>query len=108
MGHKSGMREYDDDASKRIETAYIGGHTKVRLKTGKDGKTPKEIFFEDMIQYDPTSENKRKVERKGPMTFQNKMERFVNGITKQVETGQPRHQSFDDYQKRRFELREEI
>merc|ERR1719410_1742249 len=48
--HKSGFRDYKTDENEKIERHYRAGHTMVRLKSGKKGHVPMELFFEDMIQ----------------------------------------------------------
>ncbi|CAE7556770.1 unnamed protein product, partial [Symbiodinium natans] len=47
----------------RIEDAYQRGLGNVRLKTGKMDDTPMELFFHEMIQFDPKTTNKRKIRR---------------------------------------------
>mmetsp|Transcript_45571 Transcript_45571/g.105703 ORF Transcript_45571/g.105703 Transcript_45571/m.105703 type:complete len:883 (+) Transcript_45571:80-2728(+) len=63
--HKSGFRSYGDFESRRIEEAYMNGFDCFRLKTGKTGKTPMELFFVDMIQHDPITGNTRRIRRVG-------------------------------------------
>lgn len=107
--HKSGWRGYDPDVSLLIEKAFRRGRSMVRLKTGKDGKTPKEVFFTDMIQYDPNSTNfPREVKREGAFTLSVRAERFFNGLNLWLETGQPRNESFEDYQHRRSKMQDDL
>jgi len=63
--HKSGFRKYGDIESRRIEEAYMNGFDCFRLKSGKKGSTPMELFFADMIQHDPITGNTRRIRRVG-------------------------------------------
>jgi len=101
--HKTGYKPYDDKAQLIIEGSYRAGATKVRLKTGKKGNTPMEIFFEDMIQYDPETTNSRKIQRAGPIDCWTRMERTINALKIYFETGKPARESFAHYQKRRHD-----
>lgn len=105
--HRTGWKPYEAKQQKVIEKAYRGGETKVRLKSGKKGTTPMEIFFEDFIQYDPVTGNTRDVQRAGSdtcwATFSVKIERYGNAFRKWIETGKPPRESFKQYQQRRDE-----
>mmetsp|Transcript_29490 Transcript_29490/g.67967 ORF Transcript_29490/g.67967 Transcript_29490/m.67967 type:complete len:886 (+) Transcript_29490:89-2746(+) len=104
--HRTGFKNYDKAANRKIEMAYRDGESKVRVKSGKTGGTPMEIFFEDMIQYDPISGNTKQVRRRGPHGFGLHIRRFIASCMRRVETGKPRREKFEEYQKRRHELRE--
>lgn len=112
--HKSGWRKYEDNAQMVIEKAYRAGDSKARLKTGKSKTSPMEVFFQvdpgggKSIQFDPTTGGARQVMRQGKVTWSLRAERYFNGIWKWMETGKPRRQMFDEYQKRREQLTEDI
>mmetsp|Transcript_25702 Transcript_25702/g.59931 ORF Transcript_25702/g.59931 Transcript_25702/m.59931 type:complete len:939 (+) Transcript_25702:125-2941(+) len=107
--HKTGFRPYDRPSNAKIEKAYRSGESKVRVKTGKaNNPTPMELFFEDMIQYDPVSGNKKQIRRLGPNTWWLQTQRFIAGCIKRLETGRPRREKFEEYQQRRNELRDNL
>lgn len=101
--HRTGWRNYDPAQCARIEHSFQRGDSHVRLKSGKAGKVPMEIFFADMLQFDPISQNNRKVQRLGPDPIQTQMMRYFRGLYRAVETGQPRKEVFAQYAKRRVE-----
>ena len=105
--HRLGWRNYDPRATKRIEESYQCGDSKVRLKTGKVGTTPMEIFFVDMLQYDPITRNTRRVQRLGPENFWIRSLRTVRSFFRSIETGRPRHENCKQYQTRREALHRE-
>jgi hypothetical protein len=72
----------------------------VRFKSGKEGKTPMEIFFVDMIQLDPQSRNVRAVRRRGAKSWHIEWWRHVQAIARSVFRGTPRWESFEKYKKR--------
>jgi len=106
--HKSGFRNYLPKDNYKIECAYRCGDSKVRLKTGKQGCTPMEIFFADMIQYDAITGNKRSVRRKGPQSAFGRARRYVMEFVRAWETGQPRRQTFQKYVSRQEALAQEV
>jgi len=87
--HREGFRDYSQAVSLRIEEAYQRGDSVVRLKTGKGGSVPMEVFFHEMLQYDPTSGNTRKVQRNGKNGRLQKLRRKVAEIKRRVELGRP-------------------
>jgi len=91
--HKTGFRDYKASDTRRIEYAYQSGACFVRLKTGKKGSTPMELFFNDRpsIQYDPTTGNSREIRRLGVDPFRSKAKRRMKEIVTGIEkTGRPR------------------
>jgi len=103
--HRDGFRPYDPDVIIKIERAYQNGESKVRSKTGKYKSTPMEIFFADMLQHDPVTGNTREVKREGPDGLRRRAKRFVRGVVRWLETGRPRRELFQEYQRRRELLR---
>jgi hypothetical protein len=95
-----GFRNYTPSQNERIEEAYRRGHSKVRFKSGKEGKTPMEIFFVDMIQLDPQSRNIRTVRRLGAKSWHIEWWRHVQATARSVFRGTPRWESFAAYKKR--------
>merc|ERR1712190_87386 len=81
----------------------MGGDSKVRLRSGKKGsETPMEIFFVDMIQFDPISESTRKVKRVGEKwSWRTQARRSVMEVFRAWYTGKPWRESFDAYKVRR-------
>mmetsp|Transcript_17817 Transcript_17817/g.47018 ORF Transcript_17817/g.47018 Transcript_17817/m.47018 type:complete len:680 (+) Transcript_17817:72-2111(+) len=75
--HKTGFKAYEEIASARIEAAYQNGRPYVRLKSGKKGTVPMEVFFVDMIQFDPSSGNTREIQRIGEDPY---MQRLVRKL----------------------------
>eukprot|EP00930_Biecheleria_cincta_P004185 TRINITY_DN105082_c0_g1_i1.p1 TRINITY_DN105082_c0_g1~~TRINITY_DN105082_c0_g1_i1.p1 ORF type:complete len:586 (+),score=68.83 TRINITY_DN105082_c0_g1_i1:49-1758(+) len=59
--HKTGWRPYGAEVSARIQVAFDRGESLVRLKVGKGQLVPKELYLYDMLQYDPVSQNTRKI-----------------------------------------------
>jgi len=99
--HRTGFRDYDDAATARIEKGYQRGDAYTRLKSGKKGGVPMEIFFGDMIQYDPVTGNTRKVRRLGPKGIQQRVKRWVAEVLRSMETGKPRRILFEQYEQSR-------
>ena len=106
--HKTGWRDYARKVSNKIEFAYRSGETKTRVQTGKKGAVPMEIFFEDMLQHDPVTGNTRNVQRTGPWSRWKQLKRFTISVTRALETGRQRKESYADYQKRRQEHHEKM
>jgi len=102
--HRTGYRDYDAKANLRIEQAYQRGEAYVRLKSGKIGTIPMEIFFADMLQYDPVSANTRKVRRLGPSGLLQRLWRWSAEVIRSIETGKPRRLMFKQYEQNRKEL----
>lgn len=102
--HKSGFRDYRDHDNDKIEFAFQRGDGKVRLKTGKAGTTPMEIFFTDMLQYDVVTGNARKVRRVGDVSRFTQIRRFIVEFMRAWETGQPRRPTFRKYKSRQQAL----
>lgn len=101
--HRTGWRNYDFRQCLRIERAYQDGESHVRLKSGKAGKVPMEIFFADMVQFDPITERHRKVQRTGPDPVKMQIGRYIKGLYRAMTTGQPRKEVFATYARRRVE-----
>jgi hypothetical protein len=97
--HRSGFKCYRHPEMTKIEYAYRRGDAKVRLKSGKKA-TPMEIFFVDMVQYDPQTKNKRNVQRVGPQGALFKLRRMVNEVWYSWYTGKPHRESVEDYERR--------
>jgi hypothetical protein len=95
-----GFRNYNPAQNQRIEEAYRHGHSKVRVRSGKDGRTPMEIFFVDMIQLDPQSRNLRAVRRLGAKSRYIEWGRHAQAIARSVFLGEPRLESFEKYKRR--------
>jgi hypothetical protein len=91
---RGGFRSYPPKQSARIEEAYRSGRSMVRIKSGKEGQTPMEIFFVDMHQLDPSSRNIRPVRRLGTKNWYVEMARHVQAIARSVFLGEPRWESF--------------
>ncbi|CAK0848232.1 unnamed protein product [Prorocentrum cordatum] len=98
--HRTGFRSYAAAESERIEEAWQSGESKVRLKAGKTGKIPMEIFFADMVQLDPTSGSQRNVRRVGHDSRFSRLERNLRQVWKAIHTGQLRWESSKQYRKR--------
>eukprot|EP00928_Gymnodinium_smaydae_P091146 TRINITY_DN74848_c0_g1_i1.p1 TRINITY_DN74848_c0_g1~~TRINITY_DN74848_c0_g1_i1.p1 ORF type:complete len:700 (-),score=101.70 TRINITY_DN74848_c0_g1_i1:68-2125(-) len=106
--HRTGFKDYEPRTNLKIEAAYKRGDSKVRLKSGKFKATPMEIFFEDMIQHDPTSGNTRRVQRVGKFTISDKANDIKNSVKRLVETGSHKREVFTDYQRRRQQIVDNI
>lgn len=109
--HKSGFRDYPTNVNQRIEDAYQAGLYFVRVKTGKSGTVPMEIFFNDFLQYDPITTHSRRVRRFGPdscsqwfwRNIRRKWSQAFNAIT-----GQKAIKQFQDYERHRREFLEGV
>lgn len=102
--HKSGWRNYQPEVSRRIERAYLAGDPYCRLKSGKMGVTPLEIFFKEMIQHDPASGNSRKIQRAAGIPFHTRAWRRWQECRRVFETGNPHREMFENRQKKRAEM----
>jgi len=80
--HRTGYRDFDKDASRRIEAHFQKGVWMMRMKTGK-GHTerPREIYFYDMVQFDPHSGTVRNIRRVPEM---HRIERFGRWVTTMI------------------------
>jgi len=102
--HKTGFRDYELLASVKIEKAYQEGWSFVQLKSGKTKTVPMEIFFADMLQYDPVTGNTRNVKRVGDNGIKTKLNRYIHEVLYSLETGKPRGLSFKQYANARTQL----
>eukprot|EP00927_Polykrikos_kofoidii_P055183 TRINITY_DN49472_c0_g1_i1.p1 TRINITY_DN49472_c0_g1~~TRINITY_DN49472_c0_g1_i1.p1 ORF type:complete len:794 (-),score=127.31 TRINITY_DN49472_c0_g1_i1:129-2423(-) len=102
--HRNGFRDYDIIANEKIEASYQRGESHVRLKTGKNRRTPMEIFFVNMIQNDPITRNTRKVRRLGPDSWCGNVKRWIMSWIRYIETGSNPRVTFDMYDQRRKDL----
>jgi len=99
--HSTGFIDYRAAANAKIEHAYQRGDSKVRIQDGKDLATPMEIFFVDMVQYDPKTGNPRTVRRVGPDGRWHRARRSITTIYRSWSTGRPWRETFEQYQLRR-------
>jgi len=102
--HRTGFKNYDARATARIEDAFQRGLSRVRLKAGKMDDTPMELFFHDMIQFDPKTGNTRKIRRVGRDSCWKKLRRKANELAWLIETGRTQRVVFAQYEKKRKEL----
>lgn len=102
--HRTGFKDYEPQAIDRIERAFQKGDSMVRLRSGKGGSIPMEVFFHDMLQHDPVSGNTRKVRRIGPQGLWHKTRRWIAEVARSLETGRPRKVMFSQYQEHRHNL----
>lgn len=102
--HRTGFKDYDDRASERIETAFQKGLGMVRMKSGKKGSVPMEVFFHDLIQHDPISGSTRRVRREGPNGPLARFRRRLAQVARRLETGRSQKVTFAEYQVKRTEL----
>eukprot|EP00929_Paragymnodinium_shiwhaense_P095818 TRINITY_DN5711_c0_g1_i2.p1 TRINITY_DN5711_c0_g1~~TRINITY_DN5711_c0_g1_i2.p1 ORF type:complete len:854 (-),score=141.05 TRINITY_DN5711_c0_g1_i2:45-2606(-) len=106
--HRTGWRDYQADESARIESAYNRGEPYIRLKSGKSGVIPMELFFSDMVQRDPISGNVRNIRRGCTPTCWRKVRRKVMEVVRSFQTGRARTLVFAHYANdRRKELEEQ-
>jgi len=103
--HRTGFKNYDFRATARIEDAFQRGLPRVRLKAGKLDDTPMELFFYDMIQFDPKTGNCRKILRIGPTGFWQSLRRRVNELARLIGTGRSQRMVFAQYERQRQDLR---
>jgi len=104
---KKRWKDYKVEQNQRIEFAYQRGDSKVRIQSGEDGTIPMEIFFADMIQYDPISDNRRAVQRLGPDSTWSQFKRFLNmAYRSYMSLGKLSwyHETFATYQERRKKI----
>eukprot|EP00931_Biecheleriopsis_adriatica_P041258 TRINITY_DN23605_c0_g1_i1.p1 TRINITY_DN23605_c0_g1~~TRINITY_DN23605_c0_g1_i1.p1 ORF type:complete len:704 (+),score=153.23 TRINITY_DN23605_c0_g1_i1:58-2169(+) len=102
--HRKGFRDYHAAAATRIEAAFQRGEFHVRLRSGKAGETPMELFFLDMIQYDTKTGNRRRIRRMGRMTWKDWWRRHYRMLLRMLETGRTESIVFARYEQRRREL----
>mmetsp|Transcript_29049 Transcript_29049/g.69177 ORF Transcript_29049/g.69177 Transcript_29049/m.69177 type:complete len:745 (-) Transcript_29049:80-2314(-) len=102
--HRTGYKPYDNRATMRIEDAFQRGLSRVRLKAGKMDDTPMELFFHDMIQFDPKTGNTRKIRRVGTDSIWSRIKRKANELAWLIETGRTQRVVFAQYEQRRREL----
>eukprot|EP00933_Yihiella_yeosuensis_P018952 TRINITY_DN15428_c0_g2_i1.p1 TRINITY_DN15428_c0_g2~~TRINITY_DN15428_c0_g2_i1.p1 ORF type:complete len:738 (+),score=143.35 TRINITY_DN15428_c0_g2_i1:139-2352(+) len=106
--HRSGFRDYNEQMNARIEDAYQRGEFHVRLKSGKAGQTPMEIFFVDMLQHDPKSGNVRRVRRIGKIDIWTRLQRRYREFARMIERGSMERVVFSKYEQKRQELFQQI
>jgi len=109
--HRTGFRDYNPSVNQRIEDAFQAGLYFVRVKTGKSGTVPMEIFFNDFLQYDPVTTHSRRVRRVGPDTCLQWLWRTVlRKWSQAVEalTDEKAIKQFQDYERHKREILEGI
>mmetsp|Transcript_97530 Transcript_97530/g.271345 ORF Transcript_97530/g.271345 Transcript_97530/m.271345 type:complete len:626 (-) Transcript_97530:33-1910(-) len=95
--HRTGFKDYDGPTCGRIELAYRNGEPYVRLKTGKMKQTPMELFFVDMIQYDPITKNTRRIRRTRRDTWWEWIGRKFGEVACSLETGKRYRMNFNQF-----------
>lgn len=109
--HKTGFRDYIPKVSQRIEDAYQAGFYSIRVKAGKTGGVPMEIFFNDFLQYDPITTHSRRVRRSGRDTWKQWVQRhslrrwadLIDYLTERKAI-----KAFQDYERHRREILEGV
>ncbi|CAK0825816.1 unnamed protein product [Prorocentrum cordatum] len=101
---KGNFCSYAPAVNARIEDAYRRGYSKVRVKSGKGGQVPMEIFFVDTAQLDPKSRNLRKLRRLGRKSWQVELTRHAKAVARSVLWGEPRGESVKMYGMRQSSL----
>lgn len=104
--HRDFWEDYRLSTQCKIEEAYHDGQAKVRFKSGKSGQVPMEIFFADMVQFDPVTENQREVRRLGPDGRARRLLRTAKAFARSMETGSAFQETFDQFSQRRHLLRQ--
>lgn len=102
--HRTGWRNYKCAECRRIEKAYVAGEPYCRLKSGKCGATPMEIYFKQMIQHDPSSGNTRAIRRASGFPLLSRCWRAVMAFKRIFDTGNPSREMFENYQREREKL----
>jgi len=96
--HKTGWKDYDDDTNNRIESAFQDGLGHVLCKAGrKKGTQPKELFFEDMKQFDPITSNARDIQRTGPDSCISKLRREYFRLWLYMQTGKSQRLTYKQF-----------
>eukprot|EP00929_Paragymnodinium_shiwhaense_P075106 TRINITY_DN38404_c0_g1_i1.p1 TRINITY_DN38404_c0_g1~~TRINITY_DN38404_c0_g1_i1.p1 ORF type:complete len:779 (+),score=94.78 TRINITY_DN38404_c0_g1_i1:100-2436(+) len=103
--HRTGFRDYRQQEQLKIEHGFRAGESKVRVKSGKASGVPMEIFFHDMLQFDPVTSHSRKVQRVGPYPWWMKTQRMARALLRSWHTGTPLRETLDDYQNRRLTMK---
>ncbi|CAK0875079.1 unnamed protein product [Prorocentrum cordatum] len=99
-----GWKSYPAFQSEKIEKAWQSGVSRVRVRSGCDGRTPMEIFFVDMLQLDPESENLRRIRRVGKAPWYMTSRRFWRSVSHSWETGEPLWENLHQYRYRQSSL----
>lgn len=115
--HRTGFKDYEEAASRRIEAVYRRGDPKVRLKTGKTKDVPMEIFFNSMKQYDPITQGERTVRRDAcgkcggghselqcRTPFGLRIKRAFSMLSRELETGRSRQENLESFKARRDQI----
>lgn len=87
--HRTGFKDYSQEESDRIEEHFQRGDWLMRMKSGK-GKNakPREIFFYDMVQLDPTSNSLRNIKRVPELNRWEKCMRRAKAVTASASRGE--------------------
>jgi len=93
--HREGWKNYEQKVSDKIEEYFQRGHPKARLKAGKKGSSPMEIFFEDMAQHDASTGNTRDVRRLGADPWWDGAKRRALSHYYAWDTGMPRVETLE-------------
>eukprot|EP00403_Amphidinium_massartii_P021618 CAMPEP_0178394726 /NCGR_PEP_ID=MMETSP0689_2-20121128/12855_1 /TAXON_ID=160604 /ORGANISM="Amphidinium massartii, Strain CS-259" /LENGTH=854 /DNA_ID=CAMNT_0020015365 /DNA_START=71 /DNA_END=2635 /DNA_ORIENTATION=+ len=102
---KRGYQDYPAAITRKIENAFQNGYTTVRVKSGKKGSTPMELFFFDMIQYDPRTGNHRDIRRVGPDSIYQQLGRKILRVfNRWSQTNNAHKGDFAEYKERKAEL----
>eukprot|EP00746_Dinoflagellata_sp_MGD_P000551 gnl/MRDRNA2_/MRDRNA2_100992_c0_seq1.p1 gnl/MRDRNA2_/MRDRNA2_100992_c0~~gnl/MRDRNA2_/MRDRNA2_100992_c0_seq1.p1 ORF type:complete len:771 (-),score=141.75 gnl/MRDRNA2_/MRDRNA2_100992_c0_seq1:300-2612(-) len=95
--------DYTDADNKEIEAAFQSGATHTRVNTGKASSKKgnlKELFFGDMVQYNPVSGAVKTIRRVGPDSMSRKILRYILGYLHTLESGVAKHKSFLKYKQK--------
>mmetsp|Transcript_97080 Transcript_97080/g.274385 ORF Transcript_97080/g.274385 Transcript_97080/m.274385 type:complete len:671 (-) Transcript_97080:78-2090(-) len=103
--HRSGFRNYAAKASERIEEAYWRGDYFVRLKTGKTGDVPMELFFREMIQHDPITLKSRRIRRIAGDNWLARFWRPIAVMVRSFETGKSQRISYQEHRIRTEDIK---
>jgi len=99
-----GWESYPLRQSKAIESAWQSGVSRTRVRSGWDGSTPMEIYFVDMVQLDPESENARRIRRVGKVPWYTRPRRLWRSVNYSLETGDPLWETLEQYRLRQAAL----
>ncbi|CAK0798065.1 unnamed protein product [Prorocentrum cordatum] len=108
--HNNEWRPYSDGVHSKIEAAFLAGESKVRLKLQRPkGDELKEnhpypmveVFFEDMVQYDPWNNCRHRVRRVGPAGLLFHARWALGRLRHLADTGRWRLETQGEYEERR-------
>eukprot|EP00929_Paragymnodinium_shiwhaense_P087293 TRINITY_DN4751_c0_g1_i1.p1 TRINITY_DN4751_c0_g1~~TRINITY_DN4751_c0_g1_i1.p1 ORF type:complete len:663 (+),score=205.51 TRINITY_DN4751_c0_g1_i1:64-2052(+) len=92
-----GWEDFDPETNEKMEKAFQSGKSHFLIKAGRKDVSPRELFFIDNKQYNPSKGTMRDIRRLGADGFANKVARWTQQFVKYLETGESQRVTFKQF-----------